>query len=76
VHHILPKKGVKIATSRNNQIDHIIRTPRFRPDTFVPRVAVIMTIYINIIAKMVSIIWGHLDTTVFLKRTLLVKISW
>jgi hypothetical protein len=68
VHHILPKKGVRTATRKNNQIAHIRSTPRFLPDTLVPRIEVRITIYIITIAKISSRICGHLDTTNFFKK--------
>ena len=44
VHQILPKKGVRIATNRNSQMAHIIKTPRLRPETRVPNMEVRITI--------------------------------
>jgi hypothetical protein len=44
VHQNLPRKGVITATSANNQIAHIKRTPRFLPETLVPKTEVRITI--------------------------------
>jgi hypothetical protein len=44
VHQNRPKNGVIIAISANNQIAHIKRTPRFLPETLVPKTHVRITI--------------------------------
>jgi hypothetical protein len=43
VHHILPKKGVNRATSKNSHTAHISKTPRFLPDILVPNKEVRIT---------------------------------
>jgi hypothetical protein len=44
VHQNLPKNGVMIAMRANSQTAHIKRTPRFLPDTLVPKTEVRITI--------------------------------
>ena len=68
VHHDRPKSGVKITTKKNSQTAHIIRTPRFRPDTLVPKIEIMITMYIKTKAKIVRIICGQRDTINFRKN--------